>query len=159
MAGTSSAATRANASAAIDADSTGEHPGTADVLGSLASLADQLRALRAAGDLGDRDVVRMITEVRDRILLGSSGQASDLIDSAASSGDLRYDAMLAALAEELAMHHDLLVPPWASTPEKFLRPCWFVSPYPAQRTIAFREAPGPYAIRGVFIARRSLERT
>ena len=127
--------------------------------GSLSELAEQLRSMAANDNLDDHDAIRLVTDVRDRLFKTEPHQSSVLIADPATSGEVRYDAMLGALAEEVSMRHWHLVPPWASTPERFLKPWWFVSPYPAQRTIAFREAPGPYAARGVFIARRSLERT
>ena len=108
-------------------------------------MAAQLRAMTESDDLDDHDAVRLITEVRDRLLKSEPHLSSALIAETATSGDVRHDAMLGALAEEVAMPRSPGLP-WASTPERFLEPWWFVSPYPAQRTIAFREAPGPLSL-------------
>jgi hypothetical protein len=41
------------------------------------------------------------------------------------TGDCRFDAYLAALAEHLAVHDALPVPAWVEEPERFLEQWWF----------------------------------
>ncbi|HEY7949830.1 MAG TPA: hypothetical protein VID51_03235 [Solirubrobacterales bacterium] len=75
-----------------------------------------------------------------------------------STGDLRYDAYLGALAEHLAAVHDLSRPAWSVEPGRFLDRFWFVSEVPGFRAVAIAQAPAAFRRRGVFIPERSLHR-
>lgn len=74
------------------------------------------------------------------------------------TGDRRYDAYLAALAEHLATQHGLDRPPWACEPDRFLNRFWFVSEVPGLRALAIAQSPAAFRRRGIFIARGALER-
>jgi hypothetical protein len=74
------------------------------------------------------------------------------------TGDPRYDAYLGALAEHLALAHDLDRPPWCLEPDRFLERFWFVSEVPGFRAISISQAPAAFRRRGVFIPERSLHR-
>jgi hypothetical protein len=41
------------------------------------------------------------------------------------TGDPRFDAYLAALAEHFAIHYQLPIPRWVNEPERFLERWWF----------------------------------
>ncbi|HEY5709281.1 MAG TPA: hypothetical protein VIS51_07780 [Solirubrobacterales bacterium] len=75
-----------------------------------------------------------------------------------STGDLRHDAYLGALAEHLAAVHDLSRPAWSVEPGRFLDRFWFVSDVPGFRAVAIAQAPAAFRRRGVFIPERSLHR-
>jgi hypothetical protein len=72
------------------------------------------------------------------------------------TGDERWDAMLAAVAEHLCYHSGLPVPSWSVAPERFLERWWFVSPYQSVHASAFVSTPAAFANRGVFIHAGSL---
>ncbi len=72
------------------------------------------------------------------------------------TGDRRWDAMLAAVAEHLCYHHGLAVPSWSVDPTRFLDRWWFVSPYRSVHASAFVSTPAAFANRGVFIHAGSL---
>jgi len=71
---------------------------------------------------------------------------------------VRYDAYLGALAEHLAVAHDLERPTWAIEPERFLDRFWFVSEVPGFRAVSISQAPAAFRRRGVFVPERSLHR-
>lgn len=76
----------------------------------------------------------------------------------APTGDDRYDAMLAALAEHLAYHDDLAVPDWVYDDDRFLEQWWFPVDLPAVRADALVHSPGAFRIRGIFIGSGALDR-
>ncbi|MFG1998602.1 hypothetical protein ACGFNU_05580 [Spirillospora sp. NPDC048911] len=72
-----------------------------------------------------------------------------------STGDEKWDALLAALAEHLAAKHDLAAPPWAES--RILRRPWFPAELPSQRAEALVWAPASFRKHGVFLSARDLE--
>lgn len=73
-----------------------------------------------------------------------------------TTGDQRWDAMLAAVSEHLCFHHDLAVPRWSLHPSRFLDQWWFVTPYRSLHASAFVSTPAAFANRGVFLHASSL---
>jgi hypothetical protein len=78
-----------------------------------------------------------------------------LQDEPASTGDRRWDTLLAALAEHLAAQDDNAAPPW--TEDRFLERWWFPFDLPSQHVEAFVHAPMAFRRRGVFLSARNLE--
>lgn len=76
----------------------------------------------------------------------------------AATGDRRYDAFLAALAEHLAAAGGLERPPWTCEPSRFLDQFWFVSTVPGFRALAIAESPAAFRRRGIFVSRGALQR-
>lgn len=78
------------------------------------------------------------------------------------TGDNRWDALLAGVAEFVARRADLPVPGWAAAPGRFLDRFWFVIEdvlgrrAPGLATSAFVSSPAELAGRGVFLDRSSL---
>jgi hypothetical protein len=70
-------------------------------------------------------------------------------------GDVRWDALLGALAEHLAAQHDLAPPGWAD-PRVLERP-WFPADLAIQRVQALAHAPGAFRKHGVYLAAADLE--
>ena len=68
------------------------------------------------------------------------------------------DAYLAALAEHLAFHHDLVRPAWCIHPSRFLRRMWFASDAPGLRASAIQQSPAAFRRRGLFIGATTLQR-
>lgn len=74
------------------------------------------------------------------------------------TGDGQADALLAAIAEHVAIRHDLGVPRWALQQSRFLDRFWFVSPTRGFRAIALVQTPIALKRRGIFWPERSMER-
>lgn len=119
------------------------------------TLADV--AGRVLGGEGFRHAVR---EFLDEFALrgGDGSRAGAIAERPESTGDLRHDAYLGALAEHLAAVHGLSRPAWSVEPERFLDRFWFVSEVPGFRAVAIAQAPAAFRRRGVFIPERSLHR-
>jgi hypothetical protein len=69
----------------------------------------------------------------------------------ATTGDARWDAFIAALAEHLAYHHDLPTPSWTDRKERFLLRWWFPTDLPSVKAAALAESPAAFRRHGVFI--------
>jgi hypothetical protein len=85
-------------------------------------------------------------------------RAAAIAERPVASGDPRYDAYLGALAEHLALAHDLPRPRWSTEPARFLQRFWFLSDVPGFRAIAIAQTPAAFRRRGIFIPERSLHR-
>lgn len=122
------------------------------------TLADLAAALRAADDdLGRR--LLTLEFVQEFGGVQSEARHALLVQRPAPTGDARWDALVGALAEHLAFHHELAYPQWAEEPDRFLDQWWFPIDTPAARAAAIAHAPAAFARRGVFVERRDLLRT
>jgi hypothetical protein len=72
------------------------------------------------------------------------------------TGDPRFDAMLAAVAEDLCVHADEAPPDWVHESHRFLARAWWVSNLPSARAAALVHTPASYRRRGVMVERRDL---
>jgi transcriptional regulator with XRE-family HTH domain len=72
-------------------------------------------------------------------------------------GDPRYDALLAAAAEHLALHASIEVPDWTSNEDRCLDRFWWVSELPSAKTQALLHAPASFRSRGVMLDSHDLE--
>jgi hypothetical protein len=82
-------------------------------------------------------------------------QLSLLMDEPPSTGDERWDALLAALAEHLAAKHDLAPPDWAEL--RVLSRPWFPAQLRVQRADALVHAPAAFRKHGVYLSAADLE--
>ena len=82
-------------------------------------------------------------------------QPSLLRDEPPPTGDERWDALLAALAEHLAAQHDLAPPEWAEM--RVLQQPWFPAELEIQRADALVWAPAAFRKHGVYLSARDLE--
>jgi len=73
------------------------------------------------------------------------------------TGDERFDALLAAIAEDLSVKADVAPPSWTLDEQRFLDHAWWVSDLPSGRAQALVHAPASYRRRGVMIDRHDLE--
>lgn len=63
-----------------------------------------------------------------------------------------WDALLAAVAEHLAILHDLPIPAWVDEPERFLRIPWMpLHRLPALYAAAFIDSPGAFVRHGTLV--------
>ncbi len=76
-----------------------------------------------------------------------------------TTGDARWDAFVAALAEWLAVQADDDVPPWAHDDRRYLRHGWWVTPIKAVHAWEYAGTPASFQHRGVYIHRDSLTNT
>jgi transcriptional regulator with XRE-family HTH domain len=80
-----------------------------------------------------------------------------------TTGDRRWDALLAGIAEYASRRAGIPVPGWATAPGRFLGQFWFViedllgRPAPGLAAMSFADSPPELANRGVFLDRASLE--
>lgn len=72
------------------------------------------------------------------------------------TGDRRYDALLASLAEYCCVRHDMAPPAWVDDPSRFLEEWWFVSGIRSLHANAVVHSPISFKRRGVFITEDSL---
>jgi len=82
-------------------------------------------------------------------------QPSLLQDEPSPTGDERWDALLAALAEHLGAQHDLAPPQWAEF--RVLQQPWFPAELKIQRADALVRAPAAFRKHGVYLSARDLE--
>jgi hypothetical protein len=118
---------------------------------TVAHVADRVRAgepfLPAVREFLDEFKFRP-EELRDKAIA----------DEPAPTGDERYDAYLAALAEHIAGVEGLKLPQWTRDDNRFLDRFWFVSEVTGFRAIAIAQSPAAFRRRGIFISSGSLER-
>lgn len=118
------------------------------------SLADLAERLRSTDDEARR--IRLVLE----FLRGADddGHPLPLLVSREPepTGDQRYDALLAALAEDLCIHAGIAPPRWVCLPGRFLDHAWWMSELPSARARALVHTPASYRRRGVMIDRHDL---
>jgi hypothetical protein len=74
-------------------------------------------------------------------------------DEPATTGDLRYDALLAAAAEDVTARYGTPSPLWTITTDRFLRSAWWVSDLPSARVYALVGTPATFRRRGIYVDR------
>ena len=74
------------------------------------------------------------------------------------TGDSRYDALLAAIAEHLTSRYGSPGPLWSCTVERFLvdEGPWWISPLPSARAHAMLWTPASFRRRGIYLDRHDL---
>lgn len=107
----------------------------------------------------ERDALRLLFGFADDFR-GSSrpGQLALLSDAPPSTGEARFDAALAGLAEFFADESAIPAPRWVDGPERFVEPWWFVASRPAFHAYTLANTPAVFARHGVFIAREVFDR-
>jgi transcriptional regulator with XRE-family HTH domain len=128
---------------------------------SLQRTAAALRGSLLRGEAGDgfRHIVQFLNDIA---ALNDAAAREAIRNEPDTVGDVRWDALLAGIAEFVARHAGLMVPGWASSPGRFLHLFWFViedildRPAPGLAVAAFTSTPPELANRGVFLDRSSL---
>ncbi len=124
-------------------------------LRSLAeTLAQELR--REEVDLSSclRLVAQAISDFRS---LGHARDRRTFLRQPPTTGDVRWDALVAAVAAREARRGGMDIPVWSEQPEFFLDQAWFVTQSPGLRAIAFVESPADFALRNVYLDPAELE--
>jgi hypothetical protein len=125
-----------------------DRPRTVAVTGSLVA-----RALRESADpFAIRDFVD------DYRRPGRAGRPGLLAEEPAPTGDPRFDAYLAAMAEHFAQGDGFPAPGWAEGPGRFLERSWFHEPREGFWPLALVQAPPAFRRRLVFIEEPEFDR-
>jgi transcriptional regulator with XRE-family HTH domain len=125
-----------------------------------ASLADLGQTIAEDLEHGrEDDALRLLFGFADDFR-GSSrpGQLSLLRDEPSSTGDARFDAALAGVAELFAAEGSIPAPAWVNGVNRFVEPWWFVASRPAFHAYTLANTPAVLARHGVFIAREVFDR-
>ncbi len=77
-------------------------------------------------------------------------------DEPSSTGDPRWDALIAGVVEDFALHRGIEPPPWVFQEQRYLSTWWFVTSIDAMRPTAVVQTPAALSGRGVFVQRASL---
>lgn len=85
-------------------------------------------------------------------------RATMIAERPALTGDSRFDAYLAALAEYLAVHYQLPVPAWVEEPERFLEQWWFPTQFKSLHALAIVQSPASFKRRGIFVDQTEFQR-
>lgn len=123
----------------------------------LRELAEQIRLDLAEG--GEQDATRLLFGFADDFR-GSPrpGKISLIWDEPVRTGDIRFDAALAGLAEFFAAEAQIPVPEWVDGDGRLAEPWWFVTSRPAFHAYVLAHTPASFARHGVFIARETFDR-
>lgn len=122
----------------------------------LFRLTDLARAIR----VDDDNVERQLRLVFEFLRAAEDDGHPPLLLVAAepeSTGYPRFDALLAAVAEDLCVRARIPPPSWVHDPSRFLDGAWWVSDLPSGRARALVHAPASYRRRGVMLDRHDLE--
>jgi hypothetical protein len=123
----------------------------------LAELAQTIQEDLKQGH--ERDALRLLFGFADDFR-GSSrpGRIALLRDGPPGTGDPRFDAALAGVAELFAAEGAISAPAWVNDSERFVEPWWFVASRPAFHAYTLANTPAVFARHGVFIAREVFDR-
>jgi transcriptional regulator with XRE-family HTH domain len=124
---------------------------------SLAALSPTI-----SEDLSDNresDALRLLFGFADDFG-GSSrpGRIALIAEEPPPTGDARFDAALAGMAEFFAAESGIAAPPWVDGAGRFLEPWWFVASRPAFEAYTLANTPALFARHGVFMAREVFDR-
>lgn len=124
---------------------------------SLAELAGTIAEDLEHGH--EQDSLRLLFGFADDFR-GSSrpGQIALIEDEPPGTGDARFDAALAGVAEFFASEGIISAPAWVNAPGRFVEPWWFVASLPAFHAYTLAHTPALFARHGVFIAREVFDR-
>jgi transcriptional regulator with XRE-family HTH domain len=86
------------------------------------------------------------------------GRIALIADEPPPTGDARFDAALAGVAEFFAAEAGIAAPVWVNGPGRFLEPWWFVASRPAFDAYTLANTPALFARHGVFMAREVFDR-
>lgn len=124
---------------------------------SLAELAPTIEQDLAHGH--EQDALRLLFGFADDFR-GSSrpGRIALIEDEPPGTGDRRFDAALAGVAEFFASEGAISAPTWVNGPGRFVEPWWFVASRPAFHAYTLAHTPAVFVRHGVFIAREVFDR-
>lgn len=100
----------------------------------------------------------LISDLPRRFHQSSRGRQEHALAAAPRLTGTKWDSLLAAVAEHIAICHDHPVPDWCDAPERFLKIYWMPLPvfgkgFPG---MVYRDTPGAFLRHGVLVADREL---
>jgi transcriptional regulator with XRE-family HTH domain len=125
-----------------------------------ASLADLAPTIAEDLERGrEQDALRLLFGFADDFR-GSSraGRLALMRDEPPPTGDARFDAALAGVAELFAIEGGLVAPAWVNGSARFVEPWWFVASRPEFHAYTLANTPAVLARHGVFMAREVFDR-
>ncbi len=126
-----------------------------DYSASVVGLARSIVSDNAAEDR--TGPVRKAAELAHRFRVTDPETRRRMITAAPpATGDPRWDAFLAGLAEWLAVQTDMPVPGWTRHDSRYLRRGWWVTRMPSMRAWEYAGSPVSFQSRGVYLHRDSL---
>jgi transcriptional regulator with XRE-family HTH domain len=122
---------------------------------SIVGLARSIRPEVAAGDYAGP--VRKAAELATRFGEADPATRHRMITAKPPpTGDSRWDAFLAGLAEWLAVRAGLPAPAWAHDTDRYLHRGWWVTPMRSMHAWEYAGSPMSFQVRGVYLHRDSL---
>jgi transcriptional regulator with XRE-family HTH domain len=109
------------------------------------SAGDYIMPVRKAAELAAR-FAGVDHEARHRMITAKPPE----------TGDPRWDAFLAGLAEWLAVRAGMPAPAWVRDDNRYLRRGWWVTPMESMRAWEYAGSPASFQSRGVYLHRESL---
>ncbi len=127
-------------------------------LETLPSLADNIRQSLAAKGESLSTRLRLVAQgMSDFRSLTRPHDQRFFLREPSSTGDPRWDALLAGVAAREARQAGLPIPRWTMAPTKFCDRAWFPTETPSLRAMAFMASPADLAIRNVYLDPAELE--
>jgi transcriptional regulator with XRE-family HTH domain len=124
---------------------------------SLAELSQTIK--QDLRDGREQDALRLLFGFADDFRGSSRPGAIDLIaQEPAATGDTRFDAALAGVAEFFAAERGIGAPAWVNGPGRFVEPLWFVASRPEFNAYTLANTPALFTRHGVLIAREVFDR-
>jgi transcriptional regulator with XRE-family HTH domain len=124
---------------------------------SLAELSQTIQQDLEGGR--ELDALRLLFGFADDFRGSSRPGAIVLIDQEPpATGDSRFDAALAGVAEFFAAERGIPAPVWVNQPDRFVEPLWFVASRPEFDAYTLANTPAAFARHGVLIAREVFDR-
>jgi transcriptional regulator with XRE-family HTH domain len=118
-----------------------------------AAAATLRRGLRAGWSTAD--LLRVVREMRSHARLLADADRMAFFAAPSTTGDPRWDALLAGAVEDLFLNEGSTAPRW--TAGHALPTFWFVGSTPSLRAYAFARTPISMQVRGVMVDPTDLE--
>lgn len=117
---------------------------------SISDIADDVRQCLSSGDRAM--AIRLAYRFVERYDRSAPDVREHMVSSAPdSTGNERFDALLAAVVEYSCAVHHVTPPRWVEHASRFLPQFWFVAELPLLEAEALVSSPISFARRGIFI--------
>jgi transcriptional regulator with XRE-family HTH domain len=124
---------------------------------SMAEVSNEIREIFPAE--GDAGAWRRLLDFVDDFRGSPTAGKGWLVEEAPPRcGDMRFDAAMAAFAEQLCLEAGIAAPDWVAEPGRSVEPWWFVSGLRGFDAMALRDSPIAFARHGVFVNAGALDR-